>query len=199
MTRRPTDDIGKRVARYRRIAGLSARELAERAGCGLTRGVIANLESGRKTDITVDQLFALSVVLGIPPLVLALPLDAPYRHVALTDGTEKVVVPVWLADRWVQSQPDTVPGRAMFQTPASPVARQVARLSREYVLTKQALLRAEADRSSQVPELRRALDDLTSELSAMDADLAIDEPSHLNVTAYWLTNRTASDGEHQAT
>lgn len=88
MTKKPSEGIGKRLARYRRIAGLSARELSERAGYGLTRGVIANIESGRKTDISVDQLIALSAALAIPPVALALPLDEPYRFVRLTDGPE---------------------------------------------------------------------------------------------------------------
>lgn len=88
MSRKPSDGIGQRLSRYRRIAGLSARELSERCGYGLTRGVIANIESGRKTDISVDQLIALSAALGIPPAALALPLDEPYRFVRLTDGSE---------------------------------------------------------------------------------------------------------------
>jgi transcriptional regulator with XRE-family HTH domain len=83
---KPSDGIGARVAKYRRLAGLSARELAEQAGYGLTRGVIANIESGRKTDITVDQLLALATVLGVMPVVLALPLEKPYAFVRLADG-----------------------------------------------------------------------------------------------------------------
>lgn len=86
MSRKPSEGIGKRLARFRKLAGLSARELAELAGCGLTRGVIANIETGRKVDITVDQLIALSAALAIPPVVLAIPVDEPYRFVRLTDG-----------------------------------------------------------------------------------------------------------------
>lgn len=86
MSIQPSEGIGKRLARYRKISGLSARELAEQAGYGLTRGVIANIESGRKTDITVNQLIALSSCLGITPVALALPIDQPYRWLRLSDS-----------------------------------------------------------------------------------------------------------------
>lgn len=86
MSQRPSEGIGERVAKYRKLAGLSARELGEKAGYGLTRGVIANIESGRKTDITVDQLIALSETLGVPPVVLALPLEKPYAFIRTTEG-----------------------------------------------------------------------------------------------------------------
>lgn len=82
---RPSDGIGARVANYRRLSGLTARELAERAGLGLTRGIITNIENGRKTDITVDQLIAIATVLGVPPAVIALPVDRPYHNVQLND------------------------------------------------------------------------------------------------------------------
>ena len=62
--------IGRNIARYRKLAGLSASELADRVGEGLTRSVIANLENGRKDDITVKQLFALAAVLEVPPAYL---------------------------------------------------------------------------------------------------------------------------------
>lgn len=86
MSQRASEGLGKRLAKYRRLAGLSARELAERAGMGLSRGVIANIESGRKSDITVDQLIALSTVLGVPPVVLALPVDQPEKFVRLVEA-----------------------------------------------------------------------------------------------------------------
>lgn len=85
---RPSNGIGKRVANYRRLSGLTARELAERAGLGLTRGIITNIENGRKTDITVDQLLAISTVLDVPPVMIALPVDRPYESVQL-DGSEE--------------------------------------------------------------------------------------------------------------
>ncbi|MCC2032182.1 helix-turn-helix domain-containing protein [Microbacterium allomyrinae] len=72
------ETIGKRLARYRKLAGFSAHELAERAG--LTRSVIANIENNRRTDITVSEVIALSQALDVPPLVLMLPVDRPFSH-----------------------------------------------------------------------------------------------------------------------
>lgn len=58
--------MGRRIAYFRKTRKISASELAERAGAGLTRSVIANLENGRKADLTVQQLFAISDVLNAP-------------------------------------------------------------------------------------------------------------------------------------
>jgi len=69
--------IGKNLARYRKAEGLSAAELAEKVGEGLSRSVIANLENGRKDDITVRQLIALANVLRVPPAVLVVDLFSP--------------------------------------------------------------------------------------------------------------------------
>lgn len=86
MTQRASDGIGRRIQRYRRLAGLSARQLSELLGGDLSRGVIANLESGRKTDITVDQLFSLAIALNVPPVALALPIEEPNRMVRLLNA-----------------------------------------------------------------------------------------------------------------
>lgn len=54
----------------------------------MSRGVIANIESGRKTDITIDQLVALSWALGVPPIALALPLTEPFKYLRVIDGPD---------------------------------------------------------------------------------------------------------------
>jgi transcriptional regulator with XRE-family HTH domain len=86
MSKRPSDDFGKRLARYRRLAGLSAQQLSDILDGEISRGVIANMESGRKRDVTIDQLVALSWALDVPPVALALPLDEPHRYVKLFVG-----------------------------------------------------------------------------------------------------------------
>ncbi|UUE19874.1 helix-turn-helix transcriptional regulator [Microbacterium sp. J1-1] len=58
--------MGRRIAYYRGKAGLSAAELADRVGMGITRSVIANLENGRKADLSVLQLFAIADALDAP-------------------------------------------------------------------------------------------------------------------------------------
>jgi len=64
---------------------------------GLTRGVVANIESGRKSDVTVDQLLAIADVLGVPPVAIALPLDQPFRFVRVRDGRSTRAARAWLA------------------------------------------------------------------------------------------------------
>ncbi|WP_285063697.1 helix-turn-helix transcriptional regulator [Frigoribacterium sp. ME-P-080] len=93
MSIRASDGFGARLAKYRKMAGFSARELSDRINGEISRGVIANIESGRKTDVTVDQMLTLAWALDIPPVALALPLEEPERFVALAKtptGTEAV-------------------------------------------------------------------------------------------------------------
>jgi transcriptional regulator with XRE-family HTH domain len=69
--------IGRTVARYRKLAKLSAETLAAEAGEGLTRSVVANLENGRKRDVTVAQWLAISRVLDVPPSALLVDYETP--------------------------------------------------------------------------------------------------------------------------
>lgn len=124
MTQRPSHDIGARVARYRKMAGLSARELSDKLGGEMSRGVIANIESGRKTDVTVDQLMALAWALDVPPVVLALPVEEPNRMIAVTAGTDSIqavrssnLVDWFMAKQYVTPLRDaTGPGRGYAQS-----------------------------------------------------------------------------------
>lgn len=92
MSIKPSDGIGQRLAKYRRLAGLSARQLSDKIGGMLSRSVIANIENGRKTDLTVDQLIALSWALDVPPVALALPLDEPWRFIRIVDSEDELVL-----------------------------------------------------------------------------------------------------------
>jgi transcriptional regulator with XRE-family HTH domain len=67
MSDNDTSSIGLNVAKYRKVAKISAEELAVKAGRGLTRSIIANLENGRKSDLGVNQLIAVADVLGVAP------------------------------------------------------------------------------------------------------------------------------------
>ncbi|QPZ39522.1 helix-turn-helix domain-containing protein [Paramicrobacterium chengjingii] len=133
----PSEGIGKRLAEYRRLAGLSARELAERAGAGLSRGVIANIESGRKADLTVDQLIAVCAVLGIPPSALALPVDQPKRFVRLSgqnaDSVERRTVRSWAALEWFHGGNWVLDSDDGRPNAASTLSRAIAEGVREYV------------------------------------------------------------------
>ncbi len=80
--------------------GMTAEELAALAGSGLTRSVISNIESGRKTNLTVAHLLALSEALGVPPTALVVSLEEPERVVATGTSTGELTsndVVEWLA------------------------------------------------------------------------------------------------------
>lgn len=196
MTIRASDQIGKRIAEYRRLAGLSARELAERAGTGLTRGVIANLESGRKSDLTVDQLLAISATLGVPPMALALPIDRPFEQIEISDGTAARTAPTWVAREWMQ-HPDSAAAFAMGDTKATAVARQILRMTRQYVDGQQALHLAEAQRAPDAMERRAALDELASDLRALGVDLEETRPASVPPGRIYSLSGERGDGEHQ--
>lgn len=62
--------LGQRIRLIRRVRGMSARVLAEKASAGLTRAVIANVECGKQDHVRSDQVLALSDALGVPLDVL---------------------------------------------------------------------------------------------------------------------------------
>jgi transcriptional regulator with XRE-family HTH domain len=75
------------VRQLRRHLGWSARELGERcAATGLAtfdRDAVASLETGRRQDVTVDQLVALAAALHTSPLALLVePQESPGRAFA---------------------------------------------------------------------------------------------------------------------
>lgn len=76
--------IGRRVAAYRRAAGMTAGELAEAVGNGLTRAAVAKLENGYRKDVSTELLVNLAWALKVPPLVLLLPLEN--RRAIITVG-----------------------------------------------------------------------------------------------------------------
>ncbi|MGK0740731.1 helix-turn-helix domain-containing protein [Leucobacter sp. Z1108] len=90
FSERASDRIGERIAFYRRLNGWSAAELSEVTGKTISKGVIANIETGRKKDVTVDELLTLSFALGVPPLAIALPLDRPESMVTLVGGKNEL-------------------------------------------------------------------------------------------------------------
>ncbi|REJ06279.1 XRE family transcriptional regulator [Microbacterium bovistercoris] len=76
--------LGGRIAHYRRLNKMSAEDLAARSGAGLTRDIIANIETGRRKDIGVTQLMALAVALQVPLVALLLPITTPDQAVLTT-------------------------------------------------------------------------------------------------------------------
>lgn len=95
----PTEVIGQRVRTYRQQRGWSARELADRCReIGLSRWnreIVTNLEIGRRSYVSIDELFALAVVFGVPPMVLCVPLEAAEYAV-----TPTITAHPWRAAQW---------------------------------------------------------------------------------------------------
>jgi transcriptional regulator with XRE-family HTH domain len=74
-----TRAVAQRVRELRRKRGWSAENLAQRCAevgaPGLNRAVIANLECGRRTYVTTDELLTLAYVLDVAPVHLLVPVN----------------------------------------------------------------------------------------------------------------------------
>ncbi|WP_405818157.1 helix-turn-helix domain-containing protein [Streptomyces sp. NBC_01390] len=95
-----TGRIAQRLRDARKAAGLTMAEVAQ--GCAdrglpeFTEHSMKNLESGRKTSITVADLVVLADVLGVPPVTLLFPLGSS-ATVEVLPGRE---VSTWDAVAW---------------------------------------------------------------------------------------------------
>ncbi|WP_158613285.1 helix-turn-helix domain-containing protein [Frigoribacterium sp. PhB160] len=143
MSERASAGFGRRLAKYRKLAGLSARELSEALGGEMSRGVIANIESGRKTDITIDQLIALAWALDVPPVVLALPVDEPYRAVrTVSSPGELVAVRSWALAKWFEGKDEPGGIGSPDPTPAGAFTREMMSAIAEYFRTEDGAARS---------------------------------------------------------
>ncbi|WP_091465372.1 helix-turn-helix domain-containing protein [Paenarthrobacter nitroguajacolicus] len=72
--------VGKNIQKARKEASMSAQDLSngcEEAGYLIPRSTIANIESGRKETVSLQELTVIAYVLGVPPLMLIFyPYDA---------------------------------------------------------------------------------------------------------------------------
>ncbi len=141
-----TEIVAARVRELREARGWSARALAERLrkldGTRLDRAVLANLESGRRQSVSVDELLLLSIALDCAPVHLLLPFGQ------LKVG--RLSLSADMANRWVVG---------LVPLPDQDVA-QWTRLSQEYAArvgsAGEAL--AELDKAlERLAELREAL------------------------------------------
>jgi transcriptional regulator with XRE-family HTH domain len=95
-----TGRIAQRLRDARKAAGLTMAEVAQ--GCAdrglpeFTEHSMKNLESGRKTSITVADFVVLADVLGVPPVALLFPLGSS-ATVEVLPGRE---VSTWDAVAW---------------------------------------------------------------------------------------------------
>lgn len=68
--------VAREVRRHRQAAGMSAQQLADRCseiGMPIKRSVLANLESGRRTTVSISEVLVLAAALDIPPALLVFP------------------------------------------------------------------------------------------------------------------------------
>jgi len=73
---RLTRSIAEQVRRHRKARGWSAQRLSDECsglGFDFPRSTLADLESGRRANISVAELIALAAALGVPPLLLLYP------------------------------------------------------------------------------------------------------------------------------
>lgn len=93
--------IAGEVRRHRQAQGLSAQQLSERCaawGMPIQRSVLANLESGRRTTVTVAEVLVLSAALGVPPATLLFPAGHVQSVEVLPNGWQQPVAAVdWIS------------------------------------------------------------------------------------------------------
>lgn len=87
---------------------MSAEELAARMreqGVPWRREVVANLETGRRDRLDVDELLALALVFGVPPITLLVDPAEDTSVIALgSDDVPATEVPATTALRWLSSE-----------------------------------------------------------------------------------------------
>lgn len=95
--------IAGEVRRHRQAQGLSAQQLADRCaaiGMPIQRSVLANLESGRRTTVTVAEVLVLAQALGVPPGALMFPVGRERYSEVLPGVMQDPLDAVdWLAGR----------------------------------------------------------------------------------------------------
>ncbi|MFE9432192.1 helix-turn-helix domain-containing protein [Streptomyces sp. NPDC006640] len=111
MTQPPAPDwstrlalaVAQEVRRHRQEQGLSAQQLADRCaqiGMPIQRSVLANLESGRRTTVTVAEVLVLAHALNVPPGVLMFPVGHEQESEVLPGSwVEPGSAVEWLAGR----------------------------------------------------------------------------------------------------
>jgi transcriptional regulator with XRE-family HTH domain len=94
--------IGSQVKRYRtakrpRMSAQALSDATNERGLLIKRSVLANLESGRKTSLAVEQLLVLADVLGVPPVLLMVDVDADEIEIVPDRTTDPWFAAMWIA------------------------------------------------------------------------------------------------------
>lgn len=159
--------IGTRLQGIRKARGLSAEEVAvltAEIGHRVSRQSLVNLEAGRKVQVALDDLIALSFVLGVSPMYLLVEPKSPHTAIELVPGLE---VSHFEAQKWLAGMTSVLSGemawddfddwRTVFQT-----ALQLDRLRRDVVTTQWDITRIESQEnpSDDAEQFGRALKSL---------------------------------------
>jgi transcriptional regulator with XRE-family HTH domain len=192
-----TDDepgIGRRIKSYRKYFGLgSSRDLANAIpNEKITESVIQNIESGRKSDLTVSQLLEIAHAIGVSPLALLVPIGRPLAPLDLPNLSAPLVDMV--ADdfvRWVtMTRPDyteELQGQGTIRTIFHNVQRLREKVSeweswQERVLADEALKGPVPDETDQ-PVDSWAL--RNRDRTQNDIDYLVENLSRYNVDLSW--------------
>lgn len=92
--------VGERVRMYRTELNLSAQNLANRTatlGYEVKRSVIAEMENGKRSTVSVADIFVLARALAVPPVALLLPLESS-ENINLLPGE---ATDVWKSFDWI--------------------------------------------------------------------------------------------------
>lgn len=74
--------IGRRIGAYRRLAGLTAQQLADEVP-GLTRSGLAKIEAGLRAVLPVELVLGIAWALKVPPTAIMFPLGMPAKTINL--------------------------------------------------------------------------------------------------------------------
>jgi transcriptional regulator with XRE-family HTH domain len=142
----PTALVAARVRELRDGRGWSAQRLADeltQVGINWDRSIVANLESGRRATVSVEELLALAYVFGVAPVHILVPTDDRPYPVVPTDERPTRQVRAWIrgkealkdertyfievpADEWVATT-----GIVRDPTGIALVAQEMARLQQQ--------------------------------------------------------------------
>ncbi|MBE7699235.1 helix-turn-helix transcriptional regulator [Oerskovia sp. Sa1BUA8] len=103
--------IGENLAALRKERGVSARELSERCeglGYPIPRSTIANIESGRKRELPVQELAVLAAALNLAPLALLY--DSEHMQPVLPNKERTLgEALLWFSGEWLLREDEVAP------------------------------------------------------------------------------------------
>lgn len=167
-----SESFGERLAHFRRLSGMSAQQLSDAIGGELSRGVIANIETGRKKDVTLDQTIALAFALKIPFVALAVPIFEPYKWVRLIRGKDvKADMRAAELANWITRKPDAFRKDRGDTGAAGVVARAMLRAINEQIVLTAEVAQLQTKLTEEPGRYEEALAERQQELADIESTL----------------------------